>query len=88
MLLPVMVLLPLLLLLALLLAMLLLLLASSGSQLLLWSLPLTLLTAMGGNNTPAPIGKAGQICRMNFQPIAIKQIFFGSPLALPIQKVN
>ncbi len=59
---------------------LLLLLASSGSQLLLWSLLLTLLTAMGGNNTPAPIGKAGQICRM--------KIFLGPHQALPIQKVN
>jgi hypothetical protein len=67
-------------LLALLLAMLLLLLVSSGSLLLLWSLPLTLLTAMGGNNTPAPIGKAGQIGRM--------KIFLGPHQALPIQKVN
>jgi hypothetical protein len=42
----------------------------------------------GGNNTPAPIGKADQICRINFQPIVILRIFFVVHLALPIQKVN
>jgi hypothetical protein len=32
------------------------------------------------NNTSAPIGKADQICRMNFQPIVILRIiFWGSP---------
>jgi hypothetical protein len=40
--------------------------------------------SIGGNKTPAPIGKADQICRTNFQPIVILRFH----LALPIQKVN
>ncbi len=35
--------------------------------------------SIGGNNTPAPIGKAGQISRINFQTIAILRIFMGGP---------
>jgi hypothetical protein len=33
--------------------------------------------SIGGNNTPAPIGKAEQICWMNFQANVILQIFGG-----------
>jgi hypothetical protein len=44
--------------------------------------------SIGEYNTPAPIGKADQICRMNCQPIVILWIFLWIHLALPIQKVN
>jgi hypothetical protein len=44
--------------------------------------------SIGGNNTSVPIGKADQICRVNFQPIVILRIFWEVHLPLPIQKVH
>jgi hypothetical protein len=44
--------------------------------------------SIGGNITPAPVGTADQIWRLNFQPIVILRIFWGVHLALYIQKVN
>jgi hypothetical protein len=43
---------------------------------------------VGGNNTTAPIGNAGQICRMNIRTLEILRIFFEVLLASLIQKVN